>query len=424
MKKYLTIAIMGTLGFVFGLVPQTSAQTTSELLNQVFQELAVALQTTGTGSIGTPQQTSVSVAEGNICGLRYNGDDSAIAIQQELQNQGYTITKVDGKVGPETRAAVSSFQANNAAAKVDGIIGNETRKLLAQSSVACQGDANVTITTAAAETTPVTGVCSLGYAGINSAIAIQQELQNQGYTITKVDGKVGPETTAAISAFETDTNLAVTGVNDAGFRTALARASVACNDTNATLLPGNQSISVTVNPTVETNGDVNTSVPVSTSDDTAVVIETTPTSTLVTKTAIEAGVRTTTAGIPDDTAVFTYGLSFTTNNPFYIATNTDAAFDIKIFDASGTSVSTESINSIASSSQKLLRADGTSYFLIKNGDTMSLRSSVQPGAGQYYAELARLSYTNDNAFTVVNPAIINYGLDATQWRSNVVRLLN
>ena len=152
--------------------------------------------------------------------------------------------------------------------------------------------------------------------------------------------------------------------------------------------------------------------------------EPTGSNAVIQKTNIIAGVRTTTAGIPDDTAVFTYLISFNHDGVLYVPTNPDTAFAIDVMKSSGTSVSVAGVDSIISSAQKVLRADGTSYFQVENGDTMSLRTSIQPGAGSYYAKLGRLSYTTENAITVVNPAMINYGFDDVTWKSETVTLLN
>ena len=49
----------------------------------------------------------------------------SISIQEALQNAGYYRGTLDGKIGPQTRKAVQSFQSDNGL-KVDGVVGRQT----------------------------------------------------------------------------------------------------------------------------------------------------------------------------------------------------------------------------------------------------------------------------------------------------------
>lgn len=59
------------------------------------------------------------------------GDDGqeVIAIQKRLVELSYTITNIDGDFGPETEAAVRSFQTDRGL-EVDGVIGPDTYRAL------------------------------------------------------------------------------------------------------------------------------------------------------------------------------------------------------------------------------------------------------------------------------------------------------
>ncbi|MCA9353224.1 peptidoglycan-binding protein [Patescibacteria group bacterium] len=407
MKMFLTTTIIILVVCMFSLIPQTFAQSQEELEAQysaLLLQIVEELQSQINALQGVATTTPFTLPPEQVCGVRYSGDASIVSVQQELLNQGYVITKVDGTIGPETRAAVSAFQSTAGAEKVDGLIGEETRRLLTKHSVACVGDVGVTVSSTAVVTS--SGVCRLAYAGENDVAEVQQELLNQGYAIEKVDGKFGPNTQSAVSTFQSAIGASVTdGVITDSVRTELARRSVSCD--GATTLPPLETSETQTQSTTE---------PDTTSSTTATGI--------IQKSEIVAGVRTTTAGVPDDTAVFTYFITFKHSGIMYIPTNPDQAFAIDVINSSGNRVSVDGIDSVVSSAQKILRADGTSYFRVESGDTMSLRTSVQPGAGSYYAELARVSYTRDNALTVVNPAMINYGFDGTAWRSETVTLLN
>ena len=431
MKQFVMIIIVA-MGMNLATTPSTFAQSVEELeaqynamLMELIQELQLEIATLqaqqsqlGNGTIIT--ETPIGIANTNlvlgpnqVCEFRYAGFNDPVIIQTELQNQGYAITKIDGKIGPETRAAVMAFQTAVGAAKIDGLIGPETRTLLSRESVACIGDVGVSQST---EIIPVieNNFCSFGYTGNEDIAAIQTELQNQGYAITKIDGKIGPETRAAVTAFQTDVGAAkVDGLIGEETRVQLTRHSIDCG----------------VNPVINTNtstdtNSTDTTTTTTEATETAVVNEQGNTSGFIKQTEITAAVRSTSSGIPDDTAVFTYRISFNTNSTIYIPTHPEQSFEIQLVDASGNVSNAVGVQSIVSSASKVLREDGTSYFRIANGDTMSLRTSVQPGAGTYYAELSRLSYTNENATTVLNPAMVNYGFDETAWRSSAVTVLN
>lgn len=437
----ITFVVAGT-GMIHS-VAQAQEQTELQLQYRLLQLQMIQLlqaQIAQGGSLpssGVTESSNVAIPEGELCTVRYEGSSGIANIQQELLNQGYAIEKIDGKIGPNTRAAVSAFQTA-ANIKVDGLIGAQTRAALSRASVACVGDAGVSLVPAMTtppetpestepETTvvPNLAVCHLRYTGTNDVATVQQSLLNQGYSIEKVDGKIGPNTRAAVSAFQTAEGITVDGSISEETRKKLARRSITCDSTPATtVLPesGETPIAPVTPSETEPSSSPSTPPPITTPTP---LPETAPeTAALVEKTKITASVRSTVQGVPDDTAVFTYELKFNTNDVVYVSTNANSAFEIKVLKMGGLESGADSVNSIISSGQKLVREDGSSYFRIKDGDTLSLRSSVQPGEGQYYAELGRLSYTTDDAFTVQNPTTVNYGFDASNWRSTVVTVLN
>jgi len=414
------LVILGTGMFHGGARAQeeTALELQYKLLQLQMIQLLQAQIANGGGATQTTMTSPsmVTIPAGELCTVRYEGSASIDNVQQELLNQGYAIEKVDGKIGPNTRAAVSAFQTN-AGIKVDGLIGAQTRAALARASVVCAGDSGVTVSATAAPTTmPSLAVCKLNYTGVNDIAKVQQSLLDQGYAIEKVDGKIGENTRAAVRAFQTAAGITVDGLIGEGTRKELARRSIVCDSTPATTVLPESGETPVVPPVTDPEPPITTPNPIP---------DPVPqTGSLVEKTNISASVRSTVQGVPDDTAVFTYELKFNTNDVLYVSTNANSAFEIKTLKMGGLESGAQGINSIISSGQKLIRADGSSYFRIKNGDTLSLRSSVQPGEGQYYAELGRLSYTTDDVFTVQNPATINYGFDAANWRSNVVTVLN
>jgi peptidoglycan hydrolase-like protein with peptidoglycan-binding domain len=415
MKMFLNTTIIILFVVALALVPQTFAQSQEELglqaqYDSLVLQVIAALQARisdlqGGGSISL---SDAVIPSNHLCAVSYTGNSALISVQQELQNQGFTITKIDGRYGPETEAATKAFQTSVGAAKNDGIIGNETRTLLSRASVVCKGDQGAVVSDQPASLLPIpSSVCNLGYYGFDDVKMVQQELQDQGYAITKIDGKIGSETTDSVSAFQSANNLEVDGVISEAVTIALSRASVSCDD-----IPESTNIGTVV---INSTPDSTLTLPPVATNFGTVTLE---------KTNIIAGVRTTTAGIPDDTAVFTYFLTFKNTGIIYILNNPDGAFEIDTVSSSEVRSNAEGVKSVISSAQKVLRADGVSYFRVQDDDTMSLRTSVQPGAGNYFGELSRLSYTLDDAITVVNPAMINYRFDSATWRSEQVTLLN
>lgn len=338
------------------------------------------------------------------CILRYTAPtDNTLALQTELQRQGYAITKLDGKYGPETTAAVAAFQMANNLTTTDGAVNDETRKTLAAESISCGGNTIVSMTSS--------GSCTLSYSGTDDVMAVQSELQRQGYAVTKIDGKYGPETRTALAAF--------LGIEDADSvvitdeaRTRLAQSSLSC--------VGESGDEVSTNPEGQTDTENETVVTDPQNQENQEVVDTAGLITLIEKTP---AVRSST-GVPDDTVVFTYKLQFNNTDTLYIPADAGAAFDVNLYNQDSSLNQAQGIDSIVSTASRIRRSDDTTYFVIQNGDTISLRSSIQPGVGMYYGELARLSYTTDNAGTVAVPNIVQYGFDAADVRTDVVRLLN
>ncbi|MAQ76932.1 hypothetical protein CL684_00150 [Candidatus Campbellbacteria bacterium] len=402
MKKITTLFLVAVVMFGFGaqsLFAQEAPVSVEEELRQAQIEILERR------IIELLQEQIAALSGGQMafgeCMLNYTAPvENTFALQTELQRQGYAVTKIDGKYGPETTAAVSAFQTANNLSVKDGMVNKETREALAAESIACG------VTTA-----PMTviGTCSLAYNGNDDVLDIQTELQRRGYAITKLDGKYGPETRAALASFlqvEDDESISITKE----MRTRLAQSSLVCDGSH-----------INNDSQEETNDTTPVTEPIElpTPEDQEVV-ETMGMITLVDKAAVARS----TSGVPDDTVVFTYKLKFNNDETLYVSANPETAFDVNLFNQDSTINQTDGIDSIVSTGSRIRRSDNTTYFVIENGDTMSLRSSMQPGVGMYYGELARLSYTTDNVGTIAVPNIVQYGFDTSAFRTGLVRLLN
>jgi peptidoglycan hydrolase-like protein with peptidoglycan-binding domain len=420
MKKIITPIII--FGMFFVGTSALQAQTQAELELQ-YKNLLIQLLEQLQLQLAEEQglSTALVLDTGTVCGFAYMGSESIVNIQQELKNQGYSITKVDGKIGAETRAAVLAFQASVGAVKIDGLIGEEVRTLLMKESLHCLGDAGVTQSPSDASgesldemsaTTETLALCSLAYNGSISIIDAQQELKNQGYSITKVDGKYGQETKTSVTTFQTDNKaIKIDGIIGEEVRVMLSRTSLSCTNGQSTTDKATDLVDLEIVTDDE--------IPVATTTE---IVET---SELFHKKEVTAEVRSTVATIPDDTAVFTYHLTITSedNQPIYIPTQSDSAFNISLI-KNTQSVKITALDSIVSSGLTVRSQNNQNYFVVSDGDTVSLRSSIQPGPGDYYAELARVTYTKDDVTQVSVPSMVNYGFDVDTWKTESITLQN
>lgn len=278
-----------------------------------------------------------------------------------------------------------------------------------------------------------------GYDGSTDIADIQKALNTAGFDAGSVDGKMGSQTTAAVTAFQTAKGLKVDGKAGPQTRAALVLAAPHCPDLD--LIVGGESIFApldnTESSTESTNVDTDTSESLETSEET----DSSPTedqSTTETESDtlsqesvsvlgngdITTAVRSTNSALPDNTAVFTFRLSMENDVVAYVPVNPADAFDIKIENTSGAIVSTQGVDSLVSSGSIVTGQDGVAYYVVSKDDTLSLRKTIQPGAGSYYARLARLSYTNDNVAQVSSVNYVQYGFDSEEWTSETVVLKN
>lgn len=141
------------------------------------------------GTVTAQVQVQVNpVPVGNWPLVRY-GDQGAVvfALQYLLRAEGYSLA-ADGIFGPQTQAAVKSFQGSKGLA-VDGIAGPNTWTALVQGHTVKMNSSG-------------------------DAVRAAQHLLRYvyGYNDVAVDGVFGPKTRAAVRAFQTSRGLAVDGI--------------------------------------------------------------------------------------------------------------------------------------------------------------------------------------------------------------------
>lgn len=153
---------------------------------------AIGLSVSGQGAMTTAR---AEAAEPEMS--RQLGPDIVRDIQRSLNSKGYGAGPVDGVFGESTRTAVTAFQRDNAlpgAGRID------------QRTLAALGVTGVSPGMETAETPPPGQTLSP-----EMVAEVQGELQRLGYDVGRVDGIWGERTRRALTEFQRDRDLAVTG---------------------------------------------------------------------------------------------------------------------------------------------------------------------------------------------------------------------
>lgn len=136
--------------------------------------------------------------------------------QQDLDDVGCWAGPVDGVLGPRTEAALREFQEASGI-PVTGLLGGESEIALtdaaANGETVCAGGDDQQEARAPTD------------AGIHELEVWQHDLNVVGCWAGAEDGRLGPQTTAAIRAFQAAVNLPVTGQLDAETEQILAEAA-------------------------------------------------------------------------------------------------------------------------------------------------------------------------------------------------------
>jgi peptidoglycan hydrolase-like protein with peptidoglycan-binding domain len=114
-------------------------------------------------------------------------------VQRRLRDLGYATGPLDGRYGPLTEGAVTHFQADRGL-QVDGEVGPSTSARLRRATTVVRYGS--------------------GYAlphGSRRVRAVQERLRALGYKAGPVDGRFGPMTGRAVTAFQTRHGLAPDG---------------------------------------------------------------------------------------------------------------------------------------------------------------------------------------------------------------------
>lgn len=153
---------------------------------------------------------TMTIEPGQPAGTSDAGESRLIvrAVQRELAARGYDVGPVDGQLSAATRAAISSFQAQEGLA-VTGLPSDDLlRQILLGDSVAELGSTGSMEPPAA---TPSADSIAAQAAEYQTIMQVQRMLADLGYAPGPVDGAWGENTASAVTAFQRDRALAETG---------------------------------------------------------------------------------------------------------------------------------------------------------------------------------------------------------------------
>ena len=159
-----------------------------------------------------PQQASGATL------LRRGSRGAAVQqLQQQLIKLGFLQGSADGIFGPQTEAAVRSFQKAYGL-KQDGIAGPATLGKLVEvlsgstgSSGSSSAPAPEPPSRSESSSAPITTTLRLGSRG-SQVVTLQRRLNELGYNCGVADGIFGSRTRQAVMAFQRDNGLAVDGI--------------------------------------------------------------------------------------------------------------------------------------------------------------------------------------------------------------------
>ncbi|GFO82572.1 MAG: hypothetical protein A49_21990 [Methyloceanibacter sp.] len=124
------------------------------------------------------------------------------AVQRELALRGYDVGAADGQMSEKTRNAIAAFETREGLT-VTGIPSDELlRQILLGDSV---------VTPEATGSVPAEDSIATNAAEHGTVLRVQKILADLGYAPGAIDGAWGENTAQAVSAFQRDRNLAVTG---------------------------------------------------------------------------------------------------------------------------------------------------------------------------------------------------------------------
>ncbi|MBW4648518.1 MAG: peptidoglycan-binding protein [Kastovskya adunca ATA6-11-RM4] len=172
-------------------------------------------------------------------------------VQERLRELGYFFGTIDGVYGPQTQAAVTSFQRAQGLYPDGFVQGATETALFRQSGVpsynsnayfppARPGEPSFAAAAPLPSPTPIRPTTlQPGNRGIEVR-RLQERLRERGYDPGTIDGVYGPQTTAAVRRFQSANELRPDGIADSQTLVALGLAGVAQQNRYIVVIPGGQ----------------------------------------------------------------------------------------------------------------------------------------------------------------------------------------
>src|SRR5579871_1569352 len=140
---------------------------------------------------------------------RGHSEKTVRGAQEQLKDDGYYKGSVDGIDGPQTRAAIRSFQRDKNL-KVNGKLDRQSRDKLGVRSddEASRSTAEANRSTGEADRSELSTAAAPSSAAVSSA---QRRLRDKGFYKGDVTGSMTAETRSALREYQKNSNLNVTG---------------------------------------------------------------------------------------------------------------------------------------------------------------------------------------------------------------------
>ena len=153
----------------------------------------LALPSTAAASPNHTERASNDVVRYGTGYQSRHGSQRVRVIQRRLRRLGFAPGPIDGRFGPVTQRAVVRFQATRRLTP-DGVVGRQTYTRLRSARLVLHRGAGYTLPH-----------------GSRTVRTIQRRLRTLGYATGPVDGRFGPLTEHAVTAFQADHGLEADG---------------------------------------------------------------------------------------------------------------------------------------------------------------------------------------------------------------------
>ena len=199
------LAFLGLTGFITYNALYLQEQRNASVL-PTGRALKVPLPT-GPIHVSTPSAPKPAAVTANLPPLPAKAAPQQLvtAIQRELAARGYARGPTDGKLGDETRRAITAFEKEHGL-PVTGAPSDDLLRRILLGEAAAPAASTGSVASSAPRAKPLPSASDE-----ETVKQVQQILADLGYAPGPVDGTMGDETQRAVSAFQRDRKIAQNG---------------------------------------------------------------------------------------------------------------------------------------------------------------------------------------------------------------------